>query len=55
MIKETTKSFQTILSSLYQNDLIDADAEMKVYDLMLTADGLVEGHLSMKGSDKNEK
>ena len=55
MIKETTTSFQTILSSLYQNDLIDADAEMKVFDLMLKADGLAEENLSMKGSDKSEK
>lgn len=55
MIAETSKAFQTILSSLYQKDLIDADAEMKVYDLMLKADGIVGDNLLMKGSDKSEK
>lgn len=55
MIEETSKAFQTILSSLYQKDLIDADAEMKVYDLMLKADGIVEDNPLMKGSDINEK
>lgn len=55
MIAETSKAFQTILSSLYQKDLIDADAEMKVYDLMLKADGIVGDNLLMKGSDKSEE
>lgn len=51
MIKETSESFKLILSSLYQGDLMDADAEMKVYDLMLKADGLTEGNILKKGSD----
>jgi len=55
MISETKTAFQTILSSLYQKDLIDADAEMKVYNLMLKADGIVSDNLLMKGSEKNEK
>ena len=55
MINETNKAFDTILSSLYQKDLVDADAEMKVYDLMLKADGIVGDNLIMKGSDKDEK
>lgn len=55
MIAETSKAFETILASLYQKDLIDADAEMKVYDLMLKADGIVGDNLLMKGSDKSEK
>lgn len=55
MIAETGQAFKTILSSLYQKDLIDADAEMKVYDLMLKADGIVGDNLLMKGSDKDEK
>ncbi len=55
MIQETSISFQTILSSLYQKDLMDADAEMKVYELMMKADGIVSDHLLMKGSDEDEK
>ena len=53
MIDETNKAFKMILSSLYQNDIMDADAEMKVYEMMLKADGIVEEDL-LKGSDKDE-
>lgn len=53
MIADTNTAFKTILSSLYQKDLIDADADMKVYDMMLKADGIVDDEL-MKGSDKDE-
>ena len=55
MIEETNKAFKTILASLYQKDIMDADAEMKVYDLMLKADGIVEDNPIMKGSDTDEK
>ena len=54
MIEETNKSFKMILSSLYQKDIMDGEAEMKVYDLMLKADGIVDDDLIMKGSDENE-
>ena len=56
MIKGTNDAFKTILSSLYQKDIIDADAEMKVYDMMLKADGIVGDNLIMKGdSGSNEE
>lgn len=55
MIKDTNRAFETILSSLYQKDIIDADADMKVYNLMLKADGIVDDNLIMKGSDDFEK
>ena len=48
-------SFKTILSSLYQNDIMDADADMKVYDMMLKADGIVGDNLIMEGSEDNEE
>ena len=53
MIDETNKAFKMILSSLYQKDIMDADAEMKVYEMMLKADGIVEDDL-LKGSDNDE-
>ncbi len=53
MIGDTNNAFKTILSSLYQKDLMDADADMKVYDMMLKADGIVGDEL-MKGSDNDE-
>ena len=55
MIEETKEAFETILANLYQKDLMDADAEMKVYDLMLKADGITGENLMKKGSDEDEK
>ena len=54
MIAETNKAFDKILASLYQKDLMDADAEMKVYNMMLKADGIVADNLIMKGSEEDE-
>lgn len=55
MIKDTNSSFKTILASLYQKDIMDADAEMKVYNMMLKADGIVDDNLIMKGDKKDEE
>ena len=42
LLKATNKAFRKILNSLYQSDIVDADAEMKVFNTMLTADGFDE-------------
>ena len=42
ILKATNKAFKRILNSLYQDDIVDADAEMKVFNSMLTADGFDE-------------
>ena len=42
LLKATNKAFKKILNSLYQSDIIDADAEMKVFNTMLDADGFSE-------------
>lgn len=42
ILKATNKAFKKILNSLYQNDIVDADAEMKVFNTMLSADGFDE-------------
>ena len=55
MIMDTNKAFKSILSSLYQKDIMDADAEMKVYDMMLKADGIVDDNLIMKGSENEDE
>ena len=55
MIYDTNNAFKSILASLYSSDIIDADADMKVYDMMLKADGIVADNLIMKGSDDHEK
>ena len=55
MIEGTNNAFESILSSLYQKDIMDADADMKVYDMMLKADGIVEDNPIMKGSESDEE
>lgn len=55
MIKNTNESFKTILASLYQKDIMDIDADMKIYDMMLKADGITSDNLIMKGGKSNEK
>ena len=55
MISDTNKAFESILSSLYQTDIMDADADMKVYNLMLKADGIVDDNPIMKGSEDDEE
>ena len=39
MVIKINDAFKKQLSSLYQSDMIDTDAEMKVFDSMLKADG----------------
>lgn len=39
MIGEVNVAFKKQLSNLFESDLIDADAELKVFDAMLKADG----------------
>ena len=53
MLEETSKAFDMILASLYQKDIMDVEAELKVYDMMLKADGIVDDEI-MKGSRENE-
>ena len=48
MIKEVNDSFKKILASLYQTEIVDADAEMKVFNQMLKADGFNEKGLLVK-------
>ncbi len=42
MIKKINDAFKVQLSNLYQTDMIDTDAEMKVFESMLRADGYDE-------------
>lgn len=39
MVTKINDAFKKQLSNLYQSDMIDTDAEMKVFDSMLKADG----------------
>ena len=54
-IADTANAFDTILANLYQKDIMDTDADMKVYELMLKADGIAGDNIMTKGSESNEK
>lgn len=55
MIANTNGAFSTILSSLYQKDIMDVGADIEVYNIMMKADGIVEDNPIMKGVEKNER
>ena len=48
MIEKINNAFKKQLSSLYQSDIIDSDAEMKVFDSMLKADGYNDDDFNIK-------
>ena len=52
LLKATNKAFKKILNSLYQSDIIDADAEMKVFNTMLDADGFSESLIEEVSDDE---
>lgn len=54
IIKDTNKAFKKILNSLYQSDILNGDAEMKVYNSILKSDGYDDEILDLKDGDHDE-
>ena len=52
MLKTANEAFSKILDSLYQNDIINIDADMKVFNSMLKADGFDDEEIIKE--DNNE-
>ena len=52
MISNTKDAFNTILASLYEKDIMDADADMKIFDMMLKAEGITNDNSIMKQGKK---
>lgn len=48
MLASIDKAFRNVLNNLYQKEIIDMDAEMKVFSSMLKADGFNENELEVK-------
>ena len=48
MLSSIDKAFKNILNNLYQKEIIDMSAEMKVFSSMLKADGFNENELEVK-------
>lgn len=53
MIEEADEAFKSLLSNLYQSDMIDIGAEMKVFNSMLAQDGVLGTEIKVK-EEKNE-
>ncbi|MBR1748701.1 MAG: 5-bromo-4-chloroindolyl phosphate hydrolysis family protein [Bacilli bacterium] len=53
MIAEADEAFKSLLSNMYQSDMIDIGAEMKVFNSMLASDGVLGSEIQVK-EDKNE-
>lgn len=51
MISKINKSFKVQLTNLYQTNIIDTDAEMKVFESMLNLDGFDDNDFNIKGGE----
>ena len=51
MLGKISTSFQNMLNNLYQADIIDTDAEMKVYEAMLKSDGFNDKEIVVKNKE----
>lgn len=54
MIGEVNKAYQKILANLYKKDIVDMDAEMKVFDSLLKADGFHDADFPKKEVNEDE-
>ena len=52
MITEINKSYKNILAELYKSEIVDMDAEMKVLNSLLKADGFDDTEIDVKKEDK---
>ncbi len=46
MIEDINKAFRKILNNLYQSEIIDIDADMKVFNSMLKSDGFSDSEIN---------
>lgn len=52
MIGEINKAYKKILAELYKKDIVDMDAEMKVFNSLLKADGFNDAEFQEKKEEK---
>lgn len=55
MIGEINKAYQKILANLYKKDIVDMDAEMKVFDSLLKADGFNDAEFQIKKEEDEDE
>ena len=54
MVKEINKAYKKILANLYKKDIVDMDAEMKVFNSLLKADGFNDAEFNEKEEKSDE-
>lgn len=52
MVCEINKTYKKILSNLYKRDILDMDAEMKVFNSLLKSDGFNDAEFVIEKEDK---
>lgn len=52
MLEAVNNAFKNILNNLYQSEMIDMDAEMKVFSSMLKADGFNDNELEVTSKEE---
>ena len=52
MIGEINRAYKKILADLYRTDIVDMDAEMKVFDSLLKADGFNDAEFPVKKEEE---
>ena len=52
MVGEINKAYKKILADLYRSDIVDMDAEMKVFDSLLKADGFNDAEFPVKKEEE---
>lgn len=52
MVKKINKAFKVQLANIYQADIIDTDAEMKVFENMLKSDGYQDDDFNVSKEEK---
>jgi len=55
MIAEINKAYKKILAELYKADIVDMDAEMKVFDSLLKADGFDDAEIDAKKEENKDE
>lgn len=53
MVKKINKAFKVQLANIYQADIIDTDAEIKVFENMLKSDGYQDDEFNISKEEKN--
>ena len=52
LIREVKQAYEKLLNNLYESDIIDMDAEVKVFNSVIKSDGLDNNELKVEDKDE---